>query len=150
MKKVFIYYSLTGNGDMVSDYFKENGYDIRKVITKYKYPKKMFPLMMIGGFKALTKMKDKLIDFDNDISNYDEIVIGSPIWFDRVCAPINSALNKLDLTNKKVSFVFYSGSGTGEHAKEFIKNNYPNANIMFIKEPKKYKDEIDKIKLYEE
>ena len=24
MKKIFIYYSLTGNGDVVSEYFKEN------------------------------------------------------------------------------------------------------------------------------
>ena len=42
MKKKFIYYSLTGNGDIVSDYLKEKGYDIRKVIPKHKLPKNFF------------------------------------------------------------------------------------------------------------
>ena len=31
MKKVFIYYSLTGNGDLVSKFYKEKGYDIKKI-----------------------------------------------------------------------------------------------------------------------
>ena len=143
MKKVFIYYSLTGSGDVVSDYMKKKGYDIRKVISSYNYPKKMFPLMMVGGFKALNKMKDKLVDFDADISNYDEIVIGTPIWFDRVSAPINTVLKELDFTNKKVSFIFYSGSGEGKKATDRLKEL---GDITILKEPKKNKDELNKIR----
>ena len=143
MKKIFIYYSLTGSGDVVSDYMKNKGYDIRKVVSKYKYPKKMFPLMMVGGFKALNKMKDKLVDFNNDISEYDEIIIGSPIWFDRVSSPINRVLSELDLSNKKVSFIFYSGSGEGKKATERLKDI---GDITILKEPKKNKDELDKIR----
>ena len=143
MKKIFIYFSLTGSGDVVSDYMKKNGYDIRKVISKYKYPKKMFPLMMVGGFKALTKMKDKLIDFDSNIDDYDEVVIGTPIWFDRVSSPINSVLSKLDLSNKKVSFIFYSASGEGKKATERLKDI---GDITILKEPKKYKEELNKIR----
>ena len=144
MKKIFIYYSMYGNGDLVSDIYKEKGYDIRKVISKVNYPKKMFPLMMIGGFKALFKIKDKLVDFDNNIDNYDEIVIGSPIWFDRVSAPINSVLKVLNLTNKKVSFILWSSSGNATKAVERISKEY-NTNITILKEPKKNKDELKKI-----
>lgn len=144
MKKIFIYYSMYGNGDLISDIYKEKGYDIRKVISKVNYPKKMFPLMMIGGFKALFKIKDKLVDFDNNIDNYDEIVIGTPIWFDRVSAPINSVLKVLNLSNKKVSFVFWSASGNATKAVERISKEY-NTNITILKEPKKNKDELKKI-----
>jgi multimeric flavodoxin WrbA len=143
MKKIFIYFSLTGSGDVVSDYMKKNGYDIRKVISKNKYPKKMFPLMMVGGFKALTKMKDKLIDFDSNIDDYDEVVIGTPIWFDRVSSPINSVLSKLDLSNKKVSFILYSASGDAKKATERLKDI---GDITILKEPKKYKEELNKIR----
>lgn len=143
MKKIFIYYSLTGNGDVVSNYYRDKGYDIRKVISKCKYPKKMFPLMMVGGFKALTKMKDKLIDFDSNISDYDEVVIGTPIWFDRVSSPINSVLSKLDLSNKKVSFILYSASGDAKKATERLKDI---GDITILKEPKKYKEELNKIR----
>ena len=31
MKKLFIYYSLTGNGDIVADYLKDKGYSIKEV-----------------------------------------------------------------------------------------------------------------------
>lgn len=144
MKKLFIYYSLTGNGDIVSNIYKEKDYDIRKVINKNKYSKKMFPLMMKGGYRAFFNKKDK-IEFDNNISGYDEIVIGSPIWFDRLTPALNSILNNLDLNNKKVSFVFYSGSGEGNKAKEKINKLY-DADITFLKEPKKYKEELKKIK----
>ena len=144
MKKVFIYYSLTGNGDLVANIYKDKGYEIRKVINKTKYSKKMFPLMMKGGRRALFKKKDK-IEFNNDISNYDEIVIGSPIWFDRLSPALNSILSKLDLTDKNVNFVFYSGSGEGNKAKEEINKLY-NKDITILKEPKKYNEELNKIK----
>lgn len=145
MKKVFIYFSLTGNGDLVSDVYKEKGYEIRKVKIKNKYSKKMFPLMMKGGYRALFKKKDKLVDFNNDIRDYDEIVIGSPIWFDRLPPATNSILDKLDLKNKNVRFIFYSGSGQGNKAKEIINKLYTD-DIIFLKEPKKYKEELNKIK----
>ena len=143
MKKIFIYYSLTGSGDVVADYMKKKGYDIRKVISKYKYPKKMFPLMMVGGFKALIKSKDKLIDFNNDISHYNEVVIGTPIWFDRISAPINRVLKELNLTNKKVSFIFYSSSGEALKAFDRVKEI---GTITILKEPKKNKEELNKIR----
>ena len=144
MKKLFIYYSLTGNGDLVSEIYKKKGYEIRKIINKIKYPKKMFPLMMKGGYRALFNKKDKLVDFNDDISDYDEVVIGSPIWFDRTTPVLNTILSKINLDDKKVSFVFYSGSGEGTKAKEKINNLY-KCNIIFLKEPKKYKEELKKI-----
>ena len=34
MKKLFIYYSLSGNGDFLAEHLKEKGYDLRKVEEK--------------------------------------------------------------------------------------------------------------------
>ena len=42
MRKIFIYYSLTGNGDFVASKMLENGYEVRKVIEKKKMPKSFF------------------------------------------------------------------------------------------------------------
>ena len=142
MKKIFIYYSLTGSGDLVADTLKSKGYDIRKVVSKYKYPKSFFWLMIVGGFRAGTNKKDKLINFNTDISNYDEIVIGSPVWFDRVSPPVNTVLKELDLSGKKISFIFYSGSGEANKASEKVKDL---GNIIILKEPKKHKKELEKI-----
>ena len=86
-----------------------------------------------------------MIDFDSDVSKYDKIVIASPIWNDRLCAPINGVIDILDLNNKKVSFVLYSASGNANHAKEKIKNLF-NVEAIILKEPKKNQEELQKLK----
>ena len=143
MNKLFIYYSLTNNGDVVADFLKEKGYEIRKVIPKNKYPKNRFLQIMIGGYKASFNKKDKLLDFDTDINNYEKVVIGSPIWNDRLSAPINTVINLLN--TKNISFILYSASGKAEHALEKIKSLY-GVDAIVLKEPKKHKEELEKLK----
>ena len=145
MKKLFIYYSLTNNGDIVADTLKKKGYEIRKVISNSKYPKNKFLMIMMGGYKATFNKKDKLLDFNKDINNYDKVIIGSPIWNDRLCSPINRVISLLDLDNKDIDFILYSASGNGNKAKEKIKDLY-NKKPIILKEPKKNNKELDKIK----
>ena len=145
MKKLFVYYSYTGNGEYVAEYLKTKGYDVREAIRKKKLPKSFFWGVMTGGFLAGIKHKDKLVDFDENIEEYDEIVIGSPIWNGRFSTPINTVLSKLNLKDKKVTFLFYSGSGEGEKAVKRVKKEYPEARIFILKEPKKHPEELSKI-----
>ena len=142
MKKIFIYYSLTGNGDMVSDYLKNKGVEIRKVDTLEKLPKNFILRIMTGGYKAMIGYKDKLDNFDNDISKYDEVIIGSPIWNSRLSSPINTVLDNTNLKDKNVTFILYSGSGEAKGATKRIKNEYPNAKIIDIKNPLNNKEDM--------
>jgi flavodoxin len=145
MKRIFIYYSLSGNGDAIADYLKEKKIDIRKVETLKPLPKNRVLQIIIGGYKAMRNYKDKLSNFDNDISKYDEIIIGTPIWNARLSSPINTVLEELDLKDKKIIFLLYSGSGTGPKAKEYIIKKYPNSTIIELQEPKKNPQEMEKI-----
>ena len=143
--KLFIYYSLTGNGDLLAEKFKEKGFDIRKVIEKKKMPKAFFFMIMVGGFRAGINAKAKLIDYNLDVSEYDEIVIGSPIWNARLTPAINSVIKLTDFSNKKLTFVFYSGSGEGKVALKKINKLFPKAKVVFLKEPKKNESELEKL-----
>ena len=145
MKKLFIYYSLTGNGDLVAEFLKGQNFEIRKVTEKKKMPKKFFWMIMTGGFRAGVGAKAKLVDYDNDVSAFDEIVIGSPIWNGRFPPAIKSVLLETELKDKKLSFIFYSGSGQGNKAEEKVKKEYPSANIVFLQEPKKYPEQLKKV-----
>ena len=145
MKKLFIYYSNSGNGDTVASYLEKLGFDIRKVETKYKLSKHMFFAMMKGGSNALFGKKAKLINYNNDVSEYDEIYIGSPIWNKRLTPPINTVLRDTDLKNKKLTFIFYSGGGTSSKATKKVNKLYDNPTIINLKQPKKYKDELKKL-----
>ena len=144
MKKLFIYYSRSGNGDYVVSRMSELGYDIRKVEAKRSLPKSFFWSMMIGGMLAGMNHKAKLKDFDYDVSSYDEIVIGSPIWNGKFACPINSLLDKLDLKKKKLRFIIYSGGGDSPKCIAKIKKNY-SCDVYEIKEPKKYKDRLKEV-----
>ena len=145
MSKLFVYYSLTGNGDVVAKKFKEKGYEIRKVTEKHKPSKKFFFMVLGGGFRAGLGLKGKLIDYDNDVSKFDSVVIGSPIWNGRFPPAINSVLAQTDFANKKLTFVFCSGSGEGKKAKQKVEKLFPEALIVFLKEPKKNEKELEKL-----
>ena len=144
MKKLFIYYSFTGNGDKVAEILSKTC-DIRKIKVKKELPKNFFLSMMVGGFKSMTNYKEKLIDFDNNIDNYSDIIIGTPIWNDRICSPVSTALKLLDLSNKSITFILYSGGGHANTAIEFIKNNYKDAKIIELAQPLKKESELDKL-----
>ena len=147
MKKLFIYYSNTGSGDFVADYLAENGYEIRKAIPKKDLPKSFFFKVLTGGFIAGLNKKSKLKDYDGNVGDYDEIIIGSPVWNGRLSCPVNTVLAKTDLTDKEVSFILYAGGGTAPKAEKRLKKEFPFARITVLKEPKKYPEELKKIKI---
>ena len=146
MKKLFLYSSFTGNGDVISKEFENAGFELRKAVEKKKFPKSFFWSVMSGGFRAGFGLKGKLVNYDSDVSNYDEIFIGSPIWNGRFPPVMNSVLKQTDFSGKKLTFVFYSGSGTGPKAEAKVKKEFSSAKIIFLKEPKKHSEEMLKLK----
>ena len=147
MKKLFIYFSLTGNGDLVANRLKENGFEIRKLEMKKPLPKSFFWRVMTGGFLAGLAIKSKLKEYDHNIEAYDEIIIGSPIWNGRFSSPLNRLLKDIDFKDKNIKFIFTAGSSEGKHALKKANKLYPNAECVFLKEPKKYNEELKKIEL---
>ena len=145
MSKLFIYYSLTGNGDYVSLLFRDKGYDVKKVETVIAYPKKFFPLMLKGGFRAMANKCDKLKDYEINLDLYNDIVIATPIWASKVTPAINEILKKFDFSNKNLSFIFYSGSGNSMKAEKKIKKKFPLSKTFSLKMPTENKDEAKKI-----
>ena len=146
MKKLFIYFSNTGNGDFVAEFLSEKGYELRKITPKHNLPKRFFFKVFFGGFLAGINKKARLIGYDNDVKEYDEIVIGSPIWCGKLSCPINTVLARTDLTGKKISFVLYAGGGEAPKAEEYLRRKYSDANVTVLKEPKKNPEQLNLIK----
>ena len=96
MKELCIYYSYTGNGKIVANELAKKDIEIREVKPKKNLPESFFWGVLTGGFLASIKHKSKLVDFDSDISSYDNIIIASPIWNARFSSPINRVLSLLD------------------------------------------------------
>ena len=96
--------------------------------------------MFQGGFLAAIKHKPKLVDYDADVSAYDEIVVGSPIWNGTFACPINTVLAETDFSNKKLSFVLYSGGGKAPKAVKKINEKY-GCDVLELKQPNKHLEE---------
>ena len=145
MKKVFVYYSYSGNGDLVAKYYKEKGYDIEKIVPQKPLPKNKFLAILIGGYKASVGYKEKLQKMSVDLNEYDEIVIGSPIWNSRLSSPVNTLLEEEKLNANNITFILYSGGGKPNKATDLLKEKYPQAKIINLTEPKKYTQEFKDI-----
>ena len=145
MKRLFIYYSQSGNGDLVAETLQAQGFDVRKVTPKKKPPKSFLLQILSGGFAAGVGRREPLADYDADVSDYDEVVIGSPVWNGRLSCPINTVLKETDLKGKKVAFILYSGSGEAAKAEQQIRAVVPDAGIIHLKEPKKNPDQLNQL-----
>ena len=73
------------------------------------------------------------------------LVIGSPVWNGSLSCPINTVLAETDLKGKALTFLLYSGSGGAPKAEQKIKERFPDARIVHLKEPKKNPDELKKL-----
>ncbi|MCR4681801.1 MAG: hypothetical protein K5647_00570 [Clostridiales bacterium] len=145
MKKLFIYYSLSGNGDLVAKRLSELGYDLRKVETAKKMPESFFLRILAGGFAAGIGKKEKLKGYDPDVAGYDEIAIGSPVWNGRISSPVNTVLAKTNLSGRKLSFILYAGGGEAPKAVARLEKEFPGSRVRVLKEPLKYPEELDKL-----
>ena len=141
--KYFIYFSETGNGDLIAEKLKEQGFEIVKVEMKKRLAKSFFFKIMQGGFLASIHAKSKIKDIDLNLSLEDKVVIGSPIWNARLSSPINTILKKYEFVNPR--FLLYSGSGEAKSAEKYLDKNFHESKVLILKEPKKYPEELEKL-----
>ena len=141
MKKYFIYYSNSGNGDFVAEALKRSDVSLIKLEPK-KHIKKMnfFRIIRYGG-EAMMKKKMPIQQLDLILDSDDVVVIGSPIWNDRLSTPVLTLLDKYEFDKKTTRFVLYSGGGKAARAEKQIAKMGFEKKAIVLKEPKKYSEE---------
>ena len=145
MAKLFVYYSFSGNGDAVAAKLAEKGFELRKVESEFTLSKKLLPQMLKGGFSAGIGQKPKLKGYDSDVSGYDEVWVGAPVWNARLASPVNTVLRDTDFSGKKLTFVLYSASGFAKNADKRLRKEYPDAKIIHLCQPKDDPEELAKL-----
>ena len=115
MKTLIVYYTLEGNTEYAVDMIKETaGADSLKLIPKKAYADKGFKKFFWGGKSAVFGDKPELEDTDIDLSSYERIVFGFPVWAGTFTPPLRTFIenNKEALTGKHFSaFACQGGSG---------------------------------------
>ena len=146
MAKYFIYYSASGNGDYLASLYEEQGYTVKKVETVKPIGKITFFKILKYGGQAMTNKKAKIQEISLDLQENDEVIIGSPIWNDRLSTPINALLAKYNFNKETTKFVLYpAGEGTKKSLKQIAKLGFKITPIV-VSYPLKNKDTV-KVKL---
>ncbi|MBR1640382.1 MAG: NAD(P)H-dependent oxidoreductase [Treponema sp.] len=142
---LIIYYSLEGNVDFLArDLAKKLNADLFRIETVKNYPKKGLFKFLHGGKDAISGFKPELKTTLPDISLYKSIVIGTPVWAGNPAAPINTVLDELDFSGKKVAAFASSAGGDAVKTLEIISSKVRNAEVSLtesFKNPLKNIDE---------
>ena len=100
MKNLVIYYSYTGNTEVIAKEINDLvGGDIQRI--EEKKPRKQGG-MMGAALSALLSMRSSLKPIKISLADYDNIFLGAQVWAGHTTPPINAFLNKADLKNKSV------------------------------------------------
>ena len=143
--KYFVYFSASGNGDFIANFLKEKGYEIVKVETLKPFGKVNFFRILKYGFRAGARKKEKIKELNLELKEDDEVVIGSPIWNDRLSTPINAILDQIKFDKAMTKFILYpAGNDTKKSIEQLAKLGFEQKPIVYSN-PKKNPEKIEEI-----
>ena len=122
-KTLIVYYSNGGNTKDVAQNLHSiiNG-DIKEIKLIEKYPNNIFEMSKIAREQIKKGYQPKIENID--ISNYDVIFTGSPIWNFSVSLPLISFLKNNNFENKTlIPFFTYSGGANKSKIMKEIENS---------------------------
>ena len=134
-KKLVAYFSASGTTKKTAELLAEAaGADLYEITPKVAYTKADLNWMDKKS-RSSVEMNDKksrpeIEDKDANIAEYDEIILGFPIWWYVAPTIVNTFLEKFDFSGKKVVLLATSGgSGFGNTVKE-LQPSAPNTEIV--------------------
>ncbi len=127
MKRLVVYYSLSGNTEEAAKKIAEElGADLLKLETVRKMPESFAAQIIVGGGQVVFNHIPRLKPMDKDVSAYDEIILGSPIWNSKGVPAVNAFLKDKEAASKVMSLFFLSAGGDTEKGLQAITKQLPN------------------------
>ena len=104
-----------GNTEVIAEYIRDvTGADMFKVERKIPYSTDYRTCTEESAQEQRTNARPELVNYLDDISEYEVIYIGSPIYWGTMPNPMFTQLERLDWTGKIVRvFTTHEGSGIG-------------------------------------
>ncbi len=134
-KKLVAYFSASKNTEKVAKTIAEAAdFDLYEIAPKVPYTSADLNWMDKKSRSSI-EMSDKTIrpelaEKELDVAQYEEILLGFPIWWYVAPTIINSFLEKYDFSGKKIIlFATSGGSGFGNTVKE-LEPSAPGAQIV--------------------
>lgn len=141
MKRLIVYYSLSGNTEeAVKAIAEQLDCEILRIDTVKAMPKSFAARIIVGGGQVAMNKIPKIKAIDHDLSVYDEIFIGTPIWNSKVVPAINAFLMDNDICQKVAGLIITSGGGDIEKCVKALESKIPNVKYQVSLLDRKHKD----------
>jgi flavodoxin len=130
-KALILYYSQTGNTEVVAELFQaylDADVEAIQVVNPYDAD---FGATIERCLKEREEgVLPEIEPIKADLKNYDLIVLGYPVWFGTYAPPIASLLNSIDLSGKKVLPFCTFGSGGLDSSVKDLEAKLPDSEIL--------------------
>ena len=102
-KKLVVYYSYTGNTRKIAESIKNKlGCDILEIKPKVPYSTDYQTVVDEEQNNESAKKTPEIEPINVDLKNYDEIIVGSPVWWYTIAPIIRTFLKENDLSGKTI------------------------------------------------
>ncbi len=130
MNKLVVFFSYTGNTKMIAEQIKDKlNCDILEIETVIPYSTDYQTVVDEEQNNVGSKVLPEIKDINIDLSNYEEIIIGTPVWWYNAAPAIRKFLTKYDLSGKTI-VPFATNAGWLGRTFTEIKKLCPNANVI--------------------
>lgn len=128
-KKLVVYYSYTGNTKMIAEKIqKKLKCDILEIKPVVPYSTDYQTVVDEEQNNESTGKTPEIEKIDKDLSNYDEIIIGSPVWWYTIAPVIRTFLKENNLKDKIIKPFATNAGWLGQTFKE-IERLCPNSKV---------------------
>lgn len=129
-KQLVLYYSQTGATKAVAETIQKMlDADMEAIELENPYTGSYAETIQRAGQERQSGNMPKLKPLTSDLSKYETIYLGFPIWYGTYALPIASLVKEYDFEGKKIVTFCTFGSGGLEPAMADLKNALPKAEI---------------------
>lgn len=128
-KKLIVYYSYTGHTKMIAEEIKKKlSCDILELEPQIPYSSDYQTVVEEEQNNSSNDKERSIVEITKDLNEYDEIIIGSPVWWYTITPVIRTFLKENDLTGKIIK-PFATNAGWLGHTFQEIEKLCPNSKV---------------------
>jgi flavodoxin len=132
-RSLVLYYSITGNTEKAAKLIAdETGADLIKINKDMVIFKNAFAARKTIRLESSLKTNYKEYFEDFDLSDYDNIYLGSPCWYYTYVPAIQQFLDYANYQNKKITLFLTHGGNYGKTEDDLVKSAEAASELSFI------------------
>jgi len=127
---LIVFYTWSGNTKKIARTIQGmTGGELLEILPVNPYPKRYGPCAEQAKGEIRSGFQPEIQEIPRDLSDYDRIFFGSPIWWGTMAPPLAAFLSRSDLSGKRIiPFCTHGGGGQGRFTDD-IRESRPDGEI---------------------